>query len=50
MNFKMVMICPHMKAFCGCTVFPFFGALNVEMNAEFFMPAPNDAQLYGTTL
>ena len=34
-----------MKAICGCTVFPFIGALNVEMNAEFAMPAPNGAQL-----
>ena len=39
-----------MKAICSCTVFPFIGASNVEMNAEFVMPAPNGAQLYGATL
>jgi len=50
MNLKMGRICLHMKAICGCTAFPFMGAPNVEMNAEFAMPAPNDAQLYGTTL
>ena len=39
-----------MKAICSCTVFPFIGASNVEMNAEFAMPILNDAQLYGATL
>ena len=34
-----------MKAICGCTVFLFMGAPNVEMNAEFATPAPNGAQL-----
>ena len=34
-----------MKAICGCTVFPFIGAPNVEMNAEFATPTPNGAQL-----
>jgi len=54
MNFKMGMICLYLKAICGRTVFPFIGAPNVEMNAEFAMPAPNGrnfvTKLYGATL